>query len=42
MRGWFGPDAGLPGTNFQVVFRKSGLGYALEPVGFTKSDGMKR
>ena len=26
LRHWFGPDAGLPGTNFQVVFRSTSRG----------------
>lgn len=29
---WFGPDAGRPGTNFQVVFEPSKDGYRLRPA----------
>jgi hypothetical protein len=33
LRSWFGPDAGLPGTNFQVRFEKAGSEtYQLLPV----------
>lgn len=32
LRGWFGADAGLPGTNFQVRFRKAESGWILEPT----------
>lgn len=42
MRGWFGPNAGLPGTNFQVVLRKSGVGYALEPMVASGSNGVNQ
>jgi hypothetical protein len=31
MRKWFGPNAGLPGTTFQVVFEQSPDGYILSP-----------
>jgi superfamily II DNA or RNA helicase/diadenosine tetraphosphate (Ap4A) HIT family hydrolase/HKD family nuclease len=35
LRGWFGPDAGLPGTTFQVRFEKApdGTEYRVVPVG---------
>jgi len=42
MRSWFGPDAGLPGTNFHVGFRKSGVGYTLEPMGSDGPNGISR
>jgi hypothetical protein len=29
---WFGPNAGLPGTTFQVVFEQSPDGYILSPI----------
>lgn len=32
MRRWFGPDAGLPGTNFSVAFRREGERYTLIPI----------
>ena len=32
LRQWFGPDAGLPGTNFHVVFRSTASGWTLEPL----------
>ena len=32
LRGWFGPDAGLPGTNFHVVFRNTESRWTLEPL----------
>ncbi len=33
LRGWFGPDAGLPGTSFQVRFeRTADYGYQLVPL----------
>ena len=31
LKQWFGPDAGLPGTNFRVVFRSTASGWTLEP-----------
>jgi superfamily II DNA or RNA helicase len=31
LRGWFGPDAGLPGTRFEVLFRRDDEGYFMEP-----------
>ena len=33
LRGWFGADAGLPGTNFHVRFKKIEFGRTLEPIG---------
>jgi len=33
LRGWFGEDAGLPGTDSHGVFRRSGEGWLLEPEG---------
>jgi|TARA_B110000467_G_C18263899_1_gene448008 hypothetical protein len=32
MRKWFGPNAGLPGTNFRVVFEPASEGYRIQPV----------
>ena len=32
MRKWFGPNAGQPGTTFQVVFERSDEGYVLSPA----------
>jgi superfamily II DNA or RNA helicase/SOS-response transcriptional repressor LexA len=32
MRNWFGPDAGMPGTGFQVVFRRSVEGWSITPA----------
>jgi len=32
MHKWFGPNAGLPGTTFQVVFEQSPDGYILSPL----------
>jgi superfamily II DNA or RNA helicase/diadenosine tetraphosphate (Ap4A) HIT family hydrolase len=32
LRGWFGENAGAPGTNYQVAFTKSESGWAVEPV----------
>ena len=31
LRKWFGPDAGLPGTRFEVVFTPESDGYLMEP-----------
>jgi len=33
LRGWFGPDAGLPGTAHKVVFSRDGDAYDLAPLG---------
>lgn len=33
---WFGPRAGLPGTDFKVVFERWGEGYELAPMGDRK------
>ena len=30
LRKWFGPDAGLPGTNFRVLFRSTARGWTLD------------
>jgi superfamily II DNA or RNA helicase/diadenosine tetraphosphate (Ap4A) HIT family hydrolase/HKD family nuclease len=35
LRGWFGENAGVPGTNYQVAFTKSDAGWAIEPVAVT-------
>jgi superfamily II DNA or RNA helicase/diadenosine tetraphosphate (Ap4A) HIT family hydrolase/HKD family nuclease/phage repressor protein C with HTH and peptisase S24 domain len=35
LRGWFGENAGVPGTNYQVAFMKSETGWAVEPVAVT-------
>jgi superfamily II DNA or RNA helicase/diadenosine tetraphosphate (Ap4A) HIT family hydrolase/HKD family nuclease len=32
LRGWFGPDAGVPGTHYQVRFSPSAQGWRIEPV----------
>ena len=32
LRGWFGENAGAPGTNYQVAFTKSETGWSVEPV----------
>jgi superfamily II DNA or RNA helicase/diadenosine tetraphosphate (Ap4A) HIT family hydrolase/HKD family nuclease/SOS-response transcriptional repressor LexA len=32
LRGWFGENAGVPGSNYQVAFTKSEIGWAVEPV----------
>jgi superfamily II DNA or RNA helicase/diadenosine tetraphosphate (Ap4A) HIT family hydrolase len=31
LRKWFGPDAGLPGTRFEVMFAPEDKGYLMEP-----------
>jgi superfamily II DNA or RNA helicase/diadenosine tetraphosphate (Ap4A) HIT family hydrolase len=41
LRGWFGPDAGLPGTNFQVVFRHTDEGWTLEPANRRTREGLE-
>lgn len=33
LRGWFGPNAGLPGTNFTVLFENRGEGWQAKPDG---------
>ena len=33
LREWFGPDAGLPGTNFEVECGKVGDGWVVNPLG---------
>jgi hypothetical protein len=35
LRRWFGPNAGLPGTDFQVVLEQDKRGYILAPLGRT-------
>jgi superfamily II DNA or RNA helicase/diadenosine tetraphosphate (Ap4A) HIT family hydrolase/HKD family nuclease len=32
LRGWFGENAGAPGTNYQVAFTQSETGWSVEPV----------
>jgi superfamily II DNA or RNA helicase/diadenosine tetraphosphate (Ap4A) HIT family hydrolase/HKD family nuclease/phage repressor protein C with HTH and peptisase S24 domain len=32
LRGWFGENAGAPGTNYQVTFTQSETGWSVEPV----------
>ena len=32
LRGWFGENAGAPGTNYQVAFTKTDAGWAVEPL----------
>jgi hypothetical protein len=39
LRGWFGPDAGQPGRADQVVFRRTGAEYVMEPVGREDDEG---
>ncbi len=39
MRKWFGPNAGQPGTTFQVVFERSDEGYVLSPASNEQHDG---
>lgn len=34
LREWFGPDAGQPGTRFQVAFETAGDSLNMQPVGF--------
>ena len=38
LRRWFGPDAGLPGTNFQVAFRPTRAGWTLELLKPARAD----
>lgn len=38
MRRWLGPDAGLPGTNFFIAFRREGGRYTLNPIKRTETD----
>jgi superfamily II DNA or RNA helicase/diadenosine tetraphosphate (Ap4A) HIT family hydrolase len=38
MRRWFGPDAGLPGTNFSVAFRRERGRYILAPIKRAETD----
>jgi superfamily II DNA or RNA helicase/diadenosine tetraphosphate (Ap4A) HIT family hydrolase/HKD family nuclease/SOS-response transcriptional repressor LexA len=37
LRGWFGDNAGAPGTNYQVAFRRTESGWAVEPVAVATS-----
>ena len=37
LRGWFGENAGVPGTNYQVAFTKSAIGWSVEPLAVAKS-----
>ena len=32
LRGWFGPDAGLPGTGFEVEFTSEGMTWSVAPI----------
>ena len=32
LRGWFGENAGAPGTNYQVAFTRTDSGWSVEPV----------
>jgi hypothetical protein len=32
LRDWFGPDAGLPGTSFEVEFHRDGDGWHAAPL----------
>ncbi len=38
LRSWFGPDAGLPGTNHQVVLRWDGERYELTLLGHSRGE----
>ena len=38
LTGWFGPNAGQPGTTHRVVFRKETTGYRLEPLSAAQDD----
>ncbi len=40
LRRWFGADVGLPGTNFHVVFKRSGTGWTLAPAGRRPEQGL--
>jgi hypothetical protein len=31
LREWFGPDAGLPGTSFEVEFHREGVAWCAAP-----------
>ena len=31
LRGWFGPEAGLPGTRHEVRLEKTGVGWSMRP-----------
>ena len=35
LRGWFGDNAGVPGSNYQVAFTKSETGWTVEPIAVT-------
>jgi SOS-response transcriptional repressor LexA len=35
LREWFGPDAGLPGTSFEVEFHRDGDAWHVSPIGAT-------
>ncbi len=39
LRGWFGADAGRPGTNFHVAFEPDGAGFRLVPLGRRDAPG---
>jgi hypothetical protein len=41
MRRWFGADAGMSGTSFQVIFRESETGWTLEPRRIKDGDPAK-
>ena len=36
LRGWFGPNAGLPGTDYRVALDRNGSRYVLVPLGRTE------
>jgi SOS-response transcriptional repressor LexA len=42
LRDWFGPDAGLPGTNFEVVFTFAGSEWSVSPVAAWKPEAQAR
>lgn len=42
LRGWFGPQAGQPGTQQQVQFRREGTGYLMEPASGEAPEGPRR
>ncbi len=42
LRGWFGPSAGLPGTNHRVDFRQTDHGWELRPILNADESGEER
>jgi SOS-response transcriptional repressor LexA len=39
---WFGPDAGLPGTSFQIEFQRDGDAWCIAPVNSYKPEAQAR